>query len=377
MKVLILTPGYPSDLDPTSGAFVREHARALKASHDVAVLCISGQAMSQPSPGKWQRSIEEGIEVWRTYLHHEQARPYILRFAMAALSGFLKLRPTFQPEVIHARFSLPTGFAAAVAGILSGLPTVITEDASCFAGYLDTYFHRLLLRWTMNRANQVVAVSHPLKETILASGIQVSIEVIGNSVDCTVFHPTPVRPSTNYLRVAFVGRMAKTKGIDILLHAVKAATARLKQPLRLSLIGDGPDLSAFQQLCQDMGLGDICLFLGSRPREEVAKILRESHFLILPSLEESFGIVLIEAMACGKPVIATRCGGPESFVTPETGLIVPPGDVEALAAALETMTDNLTDYDPQRIAVYARENFGYETVAARLTAIYESVQRDR
>jgi len=376
MKVLIVTPGYPSDLDPVSGAFVREQARALKANHDIAVLCVSGQAMSLRSPGKWQRSTEEGIEVWRTYLHHKEARPYLLRFTLAVLAGFWKLRSGFQPDVIHARFTLPAGFVAALIGTLCRCPVVVTEDGR-FSDYLYPRPRRLVLKWTTSRLSRLIVVSAWTESEVLASGISIPTEVVGNPVDCTVFYPALMQSDATCLKVVFVGRMAKGKGVDILLRAMKAVTPRLKRPLTLSLVGDGPDLGLLQQLSRDIGVTAICRFLGTRSREKVAQTLRESHFLVLPSLEETFGIVLVEAMACGLPVIATRCGGPESFVTPETGLIVPPGDVDALTAALETLASNLANYDPQRIAAHARENFGYEAVAARLTTVYESVRRDK
>jgi glycosyltransferase involved in cell wall biosynthesis len=94
---------------------------------------------------------------------------------------------------------------------------------------------------------------------------------------------------------------------------------------------------------------------------------------VLPSLVETFGVVVIEAMACGKPVIATTCGGPENFLLSEHGILVPPGDPEALASAMSLILSKLADYNPSSIRRYALTNFGSETFAENIIGIYEKI----
>jgi L-malate glycosyltransferase len=101
--------------------------------------------------------------------------------------------------------------------------------------------------------------------------------------------------------------------------------------------------------------------------------MRNCDFFVQPSLQETFGVVYIEAMACGKPVIATNAGGPEEIVSDETGILVPPEDVEALKEAINYMLDNHANYCSEKIAAYARERFSYETVGKLLDKVYESV----
>jgi glycosyltransferase involved in cell wall biosynthesis len=105
--------------------------------------------------------------------------------------------------------------------------------------------------------------------------------------------------------------------------------------------------------------------------EEVAAHIRESALLVAPSRSETFGSVLIEALACGIPVVSTRCGGPEDFVTDEVGRLVPKEDETALAEAIAETLDQRHRYDPLRLRQYALDNFTWERVARRNVEIYE------
>jgi glycosyltransferase involved in cell wall biosynthesis len=113
--------------------------------------------------------------------------------------------------------------------------------------------------------------------------------------------------------------------------------------------------------------------VGKRPNTEIPLWMNACDLVVLPSLSEGFGVVLIEAMACGKPVVATRCGGPEEIVTPETGILVPPGDEIALAKALHDVLSDQQRFDPQEIRRRAVDNYAYGNIASRITAVYREV----
>ena len=133
--------------------------------------------------------------------------------------------------------------------------------------------------------------------------------------------------------------------------------------VRLRIVGDGPLRRDLQRQVRRLDLEDRVEFSGYLPRDQVPRELYRSHCLVMPSDLETFGLALVEAMACGRPVIATRCGGPEDIVTPETGLLIPAGDAEALYQAMRRMMDRYTDYDPAILRNYARETFSPQVYA--------------
>ena len=128
-----------------------------------------------------------------------------------------------------------------------------------------------------------------------------------------------------------------------------------------------------RNLTGDLNLQDRISFAGKQPFTELVRQMQRSAALILPSRAESLGMVLVEALACGTPVVATRCGGPEDIVNEQVGILVPPEDPEALANGIEHVLDHRMDYDPVKLRAHALENFGLESVGARLAHVYQEV----
>ena len=159
------------------------------------------------------------------------------------------------------------------------------------------------------------------------------------------------------------------KNMAGLLHAFAA----LHGEPRLIIFGDGPESGALRALCAELGLYSRVSFRGHCPREELAKAYAAADCFVLASRSETFGVAYIEAMAAGLPVIATRCGGPEDFVTEENGILIPVDDESTLTGAMERMMLRREDYDSAAISADIRRKFTPETIAARLTELYEGV----
>jgi glycosyltransferase involved in cell wall biosynthesis len=133
---------------------------------------------------------------------------------------------------------------------------------------------------------------------------------------------------------------------------------------------DGPARAACEETIARLKIGAICTVAGMMSNSEVRDRMQQCDALVLASRSESFGMVLIEAMSCGKPVIATRCGGPEEIVTAETGILVAVDDPHALADGIVRMAQTLHTFDPQRIAAYAAHHFGPQAVVQQLEQVY-------
>ena len=188
---------------------------------------------------------------------------------------------------------------------------------------------RAVERWTAKRCDAVIAISQSLADfTAEFSGVEPV--TISYGLDAGALPPE--RPSTGGSRLLAVGRLEDQKAFDILLEAMRGV-ADAEPTVRLSIAGDGPQRASLVKRRQRLGLDEHVELLGWR--EDVNELLAQTDALVHPSRWEGFGLVLLEAMRSARPIIATSVGAiPEVVVDGQTGLLVPPGDAEALAAAI-------------------------------------------
>jgi glycosyltransferase involved in cell wall biosynthesis len=175
-----------------------------------------------------------------------------------------------------------------------------------------------------------------------------------------------------------VGYLTPVKGHTYLLDAIAETAGELRaRHAQVNLVGDGPEMSRLCRKAATLDIQDLCHFTGAVTPDGVAGILSASDLLVLPSLRESFGLVLIEAMACGVPVLATACEGPSEIVTPGVGLLVRPGSARALAEGLRTALATLHRFNPEEIRAEAIARYDLESVGRRVVEVYRQVVRGR
>ena len=143
--------------------------------------------------------------------------------------------------------------------------------------------------------------------------------------------------------------------------------------IELDIIGDGPERDDLERMVASLDLGDNISFHGKKGKNEVISLLCQSDCFVLSSRSETFGVVYAEAMAVGIPVIATDCGGPSEFVNANQGLLVPVGDVNALAEAMEKFARGEFKYSGNEIREYCRSLFSSASIANQISNIYKSV----
>ena len=285
-------------------------------------------------------------------------------------------------DVLHAHVAYPAGWLAMRLSRETGIPYVVTEHMGPFP--LPVYARRdgrlkPVLREPLERADARLAVSPGLARTIAGLGLP-EPEFVPNLVDERLYRGEP--PADPAVFTFFtLAALDPVKGVGDLLKAAARLLGGLRERdrarVRFRIAGDGPLRAALRREARDLRLDDHVTWLGALPRERAREEFARCDCFVLTSRHESFGIVFAEAGAAGKPVIATRCGGPEAIVEPATGLLAPVGDLEAIAAALGHMLEHARDHDGAAIRRRTVERFGREAVVSRLEEVYRRVTAGR
>ncbi len=378
LKVLFVTNWYPTHEYPTKAVWVREHAKAVRLYDDVRVLHCAGSDphlkklwMVQPETND---SLLEGIPTYRLWYRPSPIpKTSYFIYVWSILRTFQQIvKEGFRPDIIHVHI-YDAGGPAILIGTLNRIPVVVSEHFSSFPrrllGPLDVAKAWLAFRW----ASVVLPVSHSLQAAIERYGIHAHFKVIPNVADTTLFFPlTHLRKDSDPKRILFVGKLAEVRGLSCLLQALSRLSQK-RVDWHLDIVGNGDARSEYERLALDLKLCDKVSFHGLKTKQEVAEYMRHADLFVLSSFCETFSAPAAEALASGTPVLSTRCGGPEEFVTKDVGLLVSPGDKDALCEGLDYMLDNLHLYSRLRISEYATERFSAERVGAQLQGVYESL----
>ena len=383
MKVLVLSHLYPNSYAPASGTFVHNQLRFLREHCSIEV---AGPVPWFPFPGfgRWSAyrrvprvEVVDGLRIChprRLALPRRILFTKQWRFHYAALERC----DLAVPDLVHAHCAYPDGRAAVEYGARNDKPVVITVH-----GFDIKSLPRLDPRWrqltveALERADAVVAVSRDLRKDVLELGIRAEkVRWIPNGVDCGLFSGAGSRkPGEGGWRLLYVGRFVEEKGLRVLLEAL-AELRRRRSDVSLTLIGGHPATGTselFLPQVAALGLSECVEFRDAVPPEEMPRQIAGCDLVVLPSFYDSFGIVLIEAMACGLPVVATRCGGPEEMVDERVGRLVEIGNARDLAAGILAVIDGYGGYDRQAIRRVALERYDYREVVGRVYGLYEEV----
>jgi glycosyltransferase involved in cell wall biosynthesis len=289
VKILIVSQMYPGPDAPDLGVFVAQLERALQ---------------------------ERGHEIERAVLDSRSGGKR--RYAVLGVSAIRAAR-RFRPDVVYAHFLVPSGLLAALS---SRAPLVVTAHGRDVRNVGAVPGVATLTRRTVRRAAAVIAVSEYLRRELEAKAPEAAgkTEVIDSGVDLERFSVQPAPEGGP--RFLCIGALTERKNVVRLADAFE----RLGEGT-LTFLGDGPLRARLE------GRPNVEL-AGAVSHDEIPGRIAEAHVVCQPSLIEPFGQAVLEAMACGRSVVATRIGGPPEFVPPEAGVLVDPLDVEALTHAL-------------------------------------------
>jgi len=396
VRIFILPSWCPTIDEPLSGTFFVEQAHAIarvRPEWKVAI-CQFDLGRSRVPWRFWHlpRFARDWIGTPRISLQvapsglyeYKVWAPYLPRFgsqskwkaaarglgvqARIVLESFIQ--QVGKPDLIHAHAGYPGGVAAVALGREFGIPVGITEHLGPFPPptlCLPDGSAMPVVSEAYAGAARHSAVSRSLADRIVGLGLASKVEILPNFLadDYGSAVPNAGKKGDGFSFLS-VGGPSREKGTDILLKAL----ARIGTNATLSIAGSGPELPFFQEMAADLGIAERVRWLGSVSRESMPDFYRECDAFVLPSRGESFGIVFIEALAYGKPLIATRCGGPEDIVHSENGLLVPMDSVEELATAMARMNGKSASYSPQVLRADFLARFSATAVVEKIEDWY-------
>lgn len=386
--VLLLPSWYPTAEDPISGVFFREQAQALRSSGGLQVGVVAPLVRSLRGVRPWSawrtrfqiRSEDDaGVPTYRSF---SWSVPQATRLNQRVWSwqawrmAERYRRVHGMPSVIHVHGAVWAASAARSIARRWRIPYVVTEHTSAYEEGLLRPAELSWARTGLRGAARVIAVSRALArqlEPLLAAGQP--LDVVPNMVDTTFFVlPENPRRATPF-RFLTVGLFDPVKATDVLLRAFAEAFAG-RDDVLLDVGGDGALDGPLRRLAHELGIAAQVRFLGRLSRVQVRDAMWSANAFVLPSHIETFGVVLIEAMATGLPVVSTACGGPQDTVVPgETGLLVPPGSPAALAGAMRSLAAEYDRWGVRAASIreHVQGRYASPVVVGRLIATYGQV----
>jgi len=383
LKVTVVTSDFPIPAEPFRGHSEYQILLALSKLADVNVLC--------PFP-RYPRWFQPSYDYRAPDLAFSPPGVATRYFEYPAFPGLTRcinglvcanyLEPYFRenpPDVAFNFWLYPEGFATVTVARKLGIPAIVGSIGSDLNRIPDQV-SKWLTRLAMRRASFVVTKSEHLRQQAILMGINGrKVRTVRNGCDPSVFHLADRGAARAQLAidvdaelVLFVGRLDAKKGIVELLEAFASVASR-RPKLRLAYVGDGPGCEQLRGKAKHLALEQRIILMGPCPSHEVAQWLAAANVLALPSYNEGYPNVVIEALSCGRPVIATNVGGILELVNEESGILVSPRDWRALAHAIETALERRWDEH----LISAQFHRGWDEAADEMLSICELALQQR
>lgn len=358
MKVVFLARWYPHKYDPMFGLFVQRHAEAAALHDNITVVYVHPDTNAH-SKYDIERTTENGVDTIRIYYKKQGKVSSAWRYFRACQKG---LKLAGKADLIHVHVLTRMGLVAYQQKRLHGIPYIITEHWSRYLPGNDYsgFWRKLWTKRIVRRAKVVTTASEVLAQAMQGHGLKnAHYLVLPNVVDTNLFKPIPHHNEVP--KIVHVSCFEdQSKNISGLLDALKLMKDK-GDAFQAVLIGEGMDLEAMQQRAAILGLNDCIRFTGLLQGQALVDELATGDFFVLPSHYETGGIVLLEAMACGLPVVATHVGALPEIVDESNGLLVQPNDKQALVEAMEQLCHTYYNYKGLREPIverYSKENVG-------------------
>ena len=378
MKIVIIANGYPNKREPQWGCFERDQAVALTGQgHQVSILYVDRRFRTYWRKIGINYRREDGIDVCGVFLFPFLKLAHLnFQFHFRIVSKMLDwafrclVKRTGMPDVIYAHYLYNISFATHLKEKYH-IPLVGIEHWSELTRDSLIPFARFHGNIAYHKADKILAVSKSLQSQIKRH-FGVDSTVVYDMLGPEFVHSgTDVRvEGTKAFRFISVGSLLPIKNYDILIRAF-AKTSLSKEGCTLSIVGDGTERVHLENIVRELRLEKNVYLLGRKPKNDIVRLLSESHVFVLSSKAETFGVACIEALSQGLPAIATKCGGPEEFIHEHNGLLIPVDDIDALSDAMIEIYNQYSKYNRALIKNECLSRFAPDVIAKQLTGIFE------
>ncbi len=375
MFILEVSYGCPSEKYPMNGNFQMDQAKALRdLGHKIVFCAIDMRSIRRTRKWGFQYFLKDEIPVYESNIPFGPLVPNLKskfeRLSFNFLLGKI-IKKHGKPDIVHVHFG-DTAKCVVDACKKYDVPYVVTEHGSSVAKIEKGTSAHEKYKKVYENAAKIISVSSFLRKNILEK-FSTDAVVVHNIVDTDIFKLSKSKKEAKEtFKLVAAGNLIDRKGFDVLLSAY-AEFAKNNPQSTLCIMGDGPEKESLKNLAQKLGVEAQVNFLGKYTREEFSHELQSSDAFVLASRHETFGVVYVEALANGVPVIATSCNGPEDFVNDDCGIIVPVDGIAQLSKAMQKVKDNINNYNSVAIADYAKNKFSPEVIAKQITEVFEDV----
>mgnify|MGYP001229722450 CR=1 FL=1 len=386
VHILVIPSYFPNEVMHISGIFFLEQVNALHtAGHQVGVIVPPWLKVTRA------RLKKHGLSALRRITHEEEftkfpvyrmhwgvfpravpliAAPLALSATKAAFQHYVTQHG--KPDIIHGHDIFYGGYLSAMLGTEHHIPSVLTEHSTRYMeGKVILPGQQQILRRTIRQLRSVICVSHALLESLRSYDPTIDGTVIPNLINTDYFSLGILHPDAPFTFFA-IGSSEPRKRFDMLIDAFHQAF-KSESNVRLKLAGEGSETPQIKAQVSSLGLDNQIDLLGRLNREHVRAEMQQSHVIISGSQHETFGMSLIEALACGKPIVSTASGGPNDIVTPDVGLLVPVDDLQAFSNALRQIRDHYSNYDAQKIREACVARYSESAVVTQIEQVYDHV----
>ncbi len=383
MKICFITTNFPRYIGDSEGTFIWEAARAVaNQGHQVRVIA---QHWAGYPTYEWMENVEvirprywfpENKEILRhpgggipiIWKDSFLAKVQMLAFIFVQTLTVIRFSRGF--DVIHTQWTLSAGIAI-LSRAVHRRPILATLQGSDLFQVPRSKTGKILTKWVLMYTQQITVLSRALLNEALNIGVSLDkIKVIPNGVDINKFSPSKRRDNV----ILYVGSLIKRKGVNYLIEAF-AMLADIYPEYSLVIVGDGVDSVALRTDVQKRALSSKVIFTGSLPPDLVRDWMQHAQVFVLPSIEEGLGVVLLEALACGTPIVASAVGGIVDVVSDDVGYLVSPANPEELKRSIEILIQdaNIWEKMSKNARNKAVREYDWKKIANQFSVIYQKM----
>ncbi len=390
-KIMFLTSQFPNRTNKYSGSLVRKKAISVSAKCDVAVLFVSPDPSLTNKKFEVNYSNEDGLPIIRVYFKLIskgiiQKIFYNVSFLIAHYIGWKKVKKEWgNPDLIHVNVFNRTGYFALLMKYLKKIRYVITENSTPDIDYLKGITNRTkipfkFLKSLVIKNSEFINVdSNASLDFIKKVGFEGNFGVIKNVVEIKpeyLINKSKIK-NDDIKRTVHISNLNESKNVADIIRAFDHICNKLnKRNIEFNIIGEGEQKKELESLAEEFGLLNKNIFFhGIINEDKKLEIITNSDFFILNSDKEGFSCIIAESISYGVPVIATKCGGPEDFVTKEVGILIDKRNLQQLINAIIYMAVNSQNYDPIALQKFGIKNFSPQVICDATYNVYKNALR--